>query len=442
MKSLESRLQLSVALSLALFVLIAWYLGQYALHRMMQSFILSRLQHDTEAIVAALRVDPPNLVSLGMDRLTPVYNQPLSGHYFVLQAPGIPPILSRSLWDDSLPVPHLSQGETRLEHRTGPGGQTLLVWAVAYEKKGVPFTLVVAEDVSPLETMLSRYKWLFALVSLVGLLIMLLIQHRVIHLGFQRLRPVLADMRRLERGDAVELTEDVPREIYPLVGKFNALLRIQQERLERSRNVAGNLAHALKTPLNLLLQTVDGPALSDREPARRGMTLEIERIQTLIDRELKKARMAGSGVPGQRFDPHSELPNLVNVLRRAHPDRTLDVLLEVPSGLTVNADREDMLELLGNLLDNAFKWARNRVSCSVEASPGGIEFRIEDDGPGCDEQDLAIILERGVRLDENRPGHGLGLAIAQDIAQLYGNGLRLDRSPTLHGLRAQFFLAA
>ena len=138
--------------------------------------------------------------------------------------------------------------------------------------------------------------------------------------------------------------------------------------------------------------------------------------------------------PGQRVALFDELRDLTGVLHQIHADRPLEVSLEVPADMTVRADREDLLELLGNLLDNAFKWAHGRILVHATADRG-LDLRIEDDGPGVPPEELERLTARGLRLDESQPGHGLGLGIAQDIVAQYGGELRFDRSPALGGLQ-------
>jgi signal transduction histidine kinase len=154
-----------------------------------------------------------------------------------------------------------------------------------------------------------------------------------------------------------------------------------------------------------------------------------------MERELKRARLAGGVSPGRHFDPAADLPALTDLLRRMYQDKGLEIEAEAPRG-TFPADREDMLELLGVLADNACKWAETQVRLTVALGTAGIEIRVEDDGPGCPAPNLANLTQRGVRLDETVGGHGLGLAIAQEIVELYGGELALDRSQVLGGFEA------
>lgn len=161
-----------------------------------------------------------------------------------------------------------------------------------------------------------------------------------------------------------------------------------------------------------------------------------EQIRRLTERELRRSRLSGGGSPGQQFDAAVEMPPLIQALQRLHEGKNLDIQTQnLPDG-SLPLDREDMLELLGNLLDNACKWAERKVRVSIE-QVDGVEIHVEDDGPGVNEALLQQLTERGVRIDEQISGHGLGLAIVKEVTQLYGGRLEFDRSPLMGGLRVR-----
>jgi signal transduction histidine kinase len=209
------------------------------------------------------------------------------------------------------------------------------------------------------------------------------------------------------------------------------------QRLERSRTAAGNLSHAIKGPLGLLRQQLLDPALSVDPQMREALIEQVERLRRLAERQLKRARLAGAGGAGLRFDPGEELPTLARLLGRIHAPKILDIQLDIRTSGPLDVDREDMLELLGNLLDNACKWANGRVRCSLSAEAEALVLSVEDDGPGCSDAEIADITGRGVRLDEEVSGHGLGLAIAKEIVESYRGRIAFGRSSTLGGLCAE-----
>jgi signal transduction histidine kinase len=438
MRSLEARLHAGLTLSLLLLVAGAWWLGHEALHRTADAFVLTRLQHDAEALIGSLAIDARGVRGDGRAAALPVYQRPYSGHYYVVAPPTGEALRSRSLWDWDLALPPLRIGETAHWHAAGPDGQRLLVWGGGYSRDGQVFTLAVAEDIGALEALVTTFERIGIGVALGGLVLMALVQRRVVRQAFARLGPLEADIARLEQGEAGRLTEGVPSEFLPLVHKVNRLLDTYSKRLERSRNAAGNLAHSIKGPLAILSQQIDAQGRRLPPGLAEAMREQVAAIARRLDRELKRARLAGGGGAGRHFDPAAELPALARVLQLLYQDKTLDIRtrVEPAAAAPFPADREDMLELLGVLMDNACKWANARVECRVALAPAALTLRVEDDGPGCPEADLEAIRVRGARLDEAVGGHGLGLAIAGEICALYGGTLDLGRSDALGGFRA------
>ena len=439
MNSLERRLQLGLALSLVLLMGVLWAVGNNSIRGLTEDFVTSRLEHDAESLLMALVMESGEL-SIRWHHITQIYNQPLSGHYYVIRLDDGKLITSRSLWDQTLQTPMLELGEVLRSHAQGPAGQPLLVWSKGFEKLGRQITVAVAEDLSAVQQERDRFMRYFALLAMGGLVLLILVQTLVIRRSFTRLETVREDIHRLEQGKTDKLSEDVPSEILPLVEELNHLLGLLAQRLERSRNALGNLAHALKGPLNLLIQYFDRAQEDDNEPlARYQARNQVERVRQLMERELKRARLAGRGIQSQHFNPHQELPDLLEVLRQVYRERRLDIHCEIEPEVTDFGDREDMLELLGNLLDNACKWAHRRVVCRIQGRED-IVITVEDDGQGLSDQDLDRLTQRGTRLDETVEGYGLGLAIAKDIVKLYAGRMTFDRAAKLGGLQVRINL--
>ncbi len=448
MNSLQSRLQVGLAASVVVLMALLWWAVSSAVQQVGEDMLLSRLERDTESLLAALQFDPVGGVSVTPGRMTSVYQRPFSGYYFIVLSATGDKQYSRSLWDETLGlslVPPLSPGKTHHWQAQGPMEQHLLMRAAAFRKQGQQVTLVVAEDLSPLLASLQRVNWIFAGLAFLVLCLLLLLQGFIVRRSFRPLQQIRQEIKNLQQGAVGELTNEAPAEVRPLVREINHLLTLSVDRLRRSRNALGNLAHALKTPLSVLNQLSQRDELRALPTLSRELQRNTETIGRLMDRELKRARLMGQGAPGKRFSPEEELPVLVDVLQRVYSHKQLDIQWRFQPDSPVQLlmfDRDDMLELLGNLLDNACKWAQQRVLCSLQGDQWNLQLRVEDDGPGCTLEEMSRLTARGVRVDESVSGHGLGLAIVRDIVDLYEGELNFATSPELGGLQVSVVIRA
>ena len=420
---------------MAAFGLLLW-LSAAAVRSVSEAYLLTRLEHDAEALVAALWVNPAGQVRLREGRVTPIYQQPLSGHYFEFALADGSRLRARSLWDEGLDLPPVAVGTVRVERRPGPAGQSLLVRTAGYARDDLVFSLAVAEDLAPMEAQIRRFQQLALAVLGAALVLVVLIQRWVLRRGFRTVDRVRAQLRAVSEGQRERLDFMGPVEIRPLSTEINRLLEQVRQRLQRSRQALGNLAHGLKSPLTLVTRELDRLPLPAADRDR--ITGQLERLGQLVERELKRARFAGEGA-GQRFDPAQDIPDLAEAVGRLHQDRGVRVEIGRLDAGSVPFDREDILELLGNLLDNACKWARERVVIEM-IRDDDVVFRVCDDGPGIAVDDRARLLRRGVRLDEQEPGHGLGLAIVRELVEGYGGSLTLDEAAGLGGLEVRVVL--
>lgn len=439
MNSIERKLQFSLSLSILLLMLVLGWLLFVIVQQLTDSFISSRLKHDAESILSSLTIDTDGKIQIKSTQDSGIYHQPFSGHYYIVLTSNQPALHSRSLWDSTIDIKPLNAGEEQQWHIEGPANQTLLVWSGGYSKQNNNITIAMAEDLSPLRQQLFFYSSAFAGITVVFLGVLLIAQRSIVRHSFQTLNTISNELRQLEQGTARQLAQDAPLEVQPLVTEVNRLITLMDQRLQRSRNALGNLAHALKGPLNLITQICDNEKLKQYPDIRNELLQHTKMLQQLIDHELKRARLAGSGGSGQYFYPHQELPSLEKLLLRLYEHKSLQIQHDYPKHALGDTDRDDMLELLGNLLDNACKWAKHKVIYSIEQDHA-IHITVEDDGPGCNDEQLQTLTQRGVRLDESMPGHGLGLAIVKDIVKLYGGNLHFDRSPGLGGLRVNIVL--
>lgn len=424
MSSLRNRLSFGLIVSLMVLLLAQWWLSSKAIENLLEKQLLDQLQQDSEALLAGVEFDATGALALSTSGLVPAYQQPYSGTYFALQHQA-DVRYSRSLWDADFSVPTPSGSEVFTTRQPGPDSQYLLVHARNYEKDNQQFTIAMARDITPLRNNLAQYQLANAGFSALFLLALVLIQRWIVINTLKPLSGVQAALARLQQGEITQLEFQGPDEIKPLVVELNRLLTAIDQRLKRSREGMGNLAHALKTRLARLSQLSDE---SDRKHfVQEVQTLTVE-VARLIDRETARVRVVGDLRPGQRVDLLEILNALVGSCKALYRDKALNFVVQVPHGATLLGDREDLFELFGNLIDNASKWANTQVFISLQ----GTTVEISDDGPGCPPGMLAEITQRGFRADENTPGSGLGLAIAQDIAGTYGAALEFaNNSPGL-----------
>jgi signal transduction histidine kinase len=233
-----------------------------------------------------------------------------------------------------------------------------------------------------------------------------------------------------------------PAEVQPLVNDLNALLEHREQAVKRAVARAGDLAHGLKTPLAVLSQEAERAAANGQQELAQAVSQQVERMRRQVESHLAHARAAASGAtPGARCQVAESAEGLARTMLRLHADGGLAIDVRVPAAHSVRCQREDLDEMLGNLLDNACKWGRSRVSIESAAGPQSMVITVDDDGPGLDPSMREVVLQRGVRADEAAPGSGFGLAIVRDLADLYGGSITLDCSPD-GGLRAQLTLPA
>lgn len=419
----------------------------------------ARLEAWLHALVASVRTGPDGSVSLARGLGDPRFDQVFSGLYWQIEAEGRVVAASRSLWDARLALPDESE-RARAERSDTGGASVLRGWvegprhqrlrvvaerivlpSPALPDSGAALRAAIAADGEETRRAIARFDVLLA--TALGLLAAGLAAAVVVQVrfGLRPLSRLASALDTVRSGEQQRLPDDGPRELAPLVGSLNALLDDESERLRRARAQAGNLAHALRTPLSLLALDADAVPGEAGEALRR----RLADVRAEIEQRMARAAIAGPlAVRGARTALAEVAEGIAGTLRRLYPERTIEI--EIPEGLAFRGDREDLVEVLGNLLENACKWARQRVRITAEggadaAAADRLLLRVDDDGPGMGVEAAARAAGRGVRLDERAPGAGLGLSIVSDIAAAHGGSLRLATSP-LGGLRAEVVLPA
>ncbi|MHC2144754.1 sensor histidine kinase [Pseudomonas fluorescens] len=434
MKSIQARLSLGL---IAVLVLVGLALAQLSLWLFevgLQRYLETGLRKESENLLIAL-VRGQSGLELDERRLSSAYQRPFSGYYFRIDFDG-GSWRSRSLWDLDMPAPASSGLHTDLQ--LGPENQQLLVLRSDYRRFGQPISISVAQDYTPVRDQFRRMQQIGLGLGLVALILVLVLQRITVTRSLRPLERVRGQIAQLQQGKRSQLDTQVPSELEPLVAQINHLLAHTEDSLRRSRNALGNLGHALKTPLAVLLSLASSEQLKDAPQVRVQLREQLQQIQQRLSRELNRARLAGDALPGAQFDCDAELPGLLSTLGMIHGEG-LELSQRVPPGLLLPWDREDLLELLGNLLDNACKWADSEVRLTIEEQAERYQLVIDDDGPGIPESDRQQVLERGTRLDEQVDGHGLGLGIVRDIVEVWGGQMTLQDSP-LGGLRVSIAL--
>jgi signal transduction histidine kinase len=452
--SIRWRLLIATMLVLACTLLASgWVLAGLFEQHVMRQFQSSLVQH-LDQLTARLDLDSQGRLQLNDQAMTdPRWQQPYSGLYWQLQSrhvtQGEPTDQqrSRSLWDAQLSIilDDIETGALHWHQQTGPKNQALLVVERRIRWETMPqyeIRCLVAEDLATIEQSLVEFNTVLtsSLAFLYGMLI--LAAWAQVAVALRPLRKLQHAVRAVSNGEQPRLQGAFPREVQTLVQGFNTVLDRNDALIERARLQAGNLAHALKTPLTILEQ-----ASHNAEPHAAPEWTDTVREQVgiarkYIDWHLKRARMAATvDRPGQKTALRPLVQGLIRVLERVYHEKYLQwILPPTDPELYVAVEAQDLQEILGNLLDNAGKWATGEVriawalDCTHNPSQQ-VRIEIEDDGPGIEANQLKLALQRGQRLDESTPGSGLGLAIVRDLVQSYGGSLQLGTAK-MGGLRA------
>lgn len=435
--------QLVVAVAVPL--LLSFALTTVVLDRIFRDSAMSalreRLEQEIVSLVTAAELNEAARMDLQLLDPESRLSRRRSGQYAAVRAAN-----GRDLWTSpslaGLPVnfgPPVAKGQVSFFTTTLADGTVLGILNRGLEWNYAPgnnaeLVFSVAEDMSGQESRLSHFRR--QLIAWFGGLAILLLAV----LG-GLLRRVLRPVRRLEQeiaevdsGQRAHLGDNYPRELAGVARSLNALLGSEQRRIRRYRDTLGNLAHSLKTPLAVIRT-----ALAGGGAPRASVDQEIDRIAQIVDRQLQRAAMSGGATLGQAAVPVAAvIAELRAAMRKVHARKDLVIEADVASDAGFVGDRGDLLELLGNLLDNACKWCRStvRVQARLDAvlpTARCLTIKVEDDGPGIAPDNRRRVLDRGVRADERAPGHGLGLAMVADTVALYGGELLISESPALQG---------
>jgi len=434
-------LRLRLIVAATLWCVIGLAVGGYVLSTLFADYVNRNLDNRLVTLLEAVVAGSGSIVEGQVSLLRPPsdarFEQPYSGLYWQIDGAAGPVGRSRSLWDQALPT---AASLPLLRDVAGPNDQRLRVAArwLTLPQVADRHLFQLAADRAESEAEVARFNrllaWGLGAIGL-GLLLALVLQVRLALRPLDAMRRTLADIRA---GRAARLDGDFPTEVAPLAGELNALLAHNDSVLERARTQAGNLAHALKTPLAILTNEASAAG----GPLAELVARQADDMRRQVDRQLARARAAGAaGTLRGRTEPAPVIDGLLRAMARLHAGRDLQLDSDCADAPAFAGERQDLEEMLGNLLDNACKWARRRVHIAARRDGDRLCITVDDDGPGLEPAQRTAVMQRGIRLDENRPGSGLGLSIVVDLAELHDGDLILEQAPP-GGLRARLDLPA
>lgn len=378
----------------------------------------------------------------------PIFTIPFSGWYWQikpLKGSERPLYISDSLLDQQLDLPSREgvapdDTLTRRSYAPGPDDQNLRIVEREIRPGGsdtAGYSYAVAGNAAEIDSDLAEFTTMLILALAILGFGLVLATYFQVRFGLLPLRAIRHDLAAIRSGDAESLEGELPDEIRPLQTELNALIQSNRDVVDRARTHVGNLAHALKTPLSVISNEArsHGGLLSDK------VVEQAEIMRTQITHHLDRARVAArSGVIGDVTDVAPVLEALKRALDRIYGERGIKLEVHASPDLKFQGEKQDLEEMAGNLMDNACKWAKARVSVAADSGPGeSLTVTVDDDGPGLTKAERERAVKRGQRLDESKPGSGLGLSIVADLAHLYKGRFELEPSPN-GGLRARLTL--
>ncbi|HEX7782182.1 MAG TPA: HAMP domain-containing sensor histidine kinase [Sphingobium sp.] len=392
------------------------------------------------AMIASAEIGPDGEVLFNRAPADQRFLEPNSGLYYQISAAGHEDWRSRSLWDRALKVnpAHIDRDFHAYNSKQFPGEDLrVMERTIILPGSQSRWTFMVAQARSSLDDQIAALRsTLFESFALLALGLIFLAGVQTVY-GLLPLRKVRKEIVRMRGGKQSRVTEPMPAEVLPMVEELNALLAHNERQAEEARTHAGNLAHALKTPLTVIMNaaTAQSPDLGDT------VIREATTMRRQVDHHLARARAVGRrGAAQSRAEVWPSLQAVERAVGRLYPDARID--MDGDKEASVRVERQDLDELLGNLIENAAKYGGGSVFATVMPGDDMVEIWVEDDGAGIPAADRTRIFDRGARLDSGKPGTGLGLAIVRDVAEIYGGSVTLDESEDLGGLMVRLRLPA
>jgi two-component system sensor histidine kinase PhoQ len=436
--SIHQRLLLAASLVLTAFFGLTGLALDSAFRSAAEEALASKLYSSVYALLAAAEEDDQGRLNMPAVLTDPRFNRPDSGLYAQVMGSEVDyHWRSGSAVGQGLSFPQsVTAGDAKMERKERPNGDAVMrlsfgvVWE-DFEGRELSYTLVVAEDLGPLNDQVSifRNRLLFWLGG--AALLLLLVQGLVLRWGLSPLRDVAEAVTDIESGEAQQLQGDYPQELTPLTSNINSLIHHASARQQRYRDSLGDLAHSLKTPL-AILQSLGDRADPVGETDQQLLNEQVARMNQIVGHQLQRAAASGRTSLSSLLPVKPVVERIADSLGKVYAEKKIDWQLNVPDEIRFQGDEADLMEMLGNLMENACKYGAGRIRVSGVMDEA-LLLKVEDDGPGISDNQAADVLQRGHRADQRSPGQGIGLAVVADIVRAYKGNLSIGRSTILGG---------
>ncbi|MFZ5592889.1 MAG: ATP-binding protein [Pseudomonadota bacterium] len=438
MLSLNTRLLFAGSVVLAGFLGLTGFTLDKAFRDSAEAAMRDRLQGDIYALLAAAELNKEGVMTVTEQLPEKRFSVPGSGIYGQIAShDGKQVLRSPSMADLEIPFTlGLAMSTSRFERLTASDGTPLyaLSFGLSWKVKGKPrgFTFSVAENRRSLEVQVHSFRrslwgWLGGVAVL-----LLVVQGSILRWGLAPLRRAAADLGAIEAGQATQLQGRYPKELRGLTDNLNALITSGQGQLERYRHTLGDLAHSLKTPLAVVRGAVEKEG--SVEELRRTVQEQIDRMTQIVEYQLQRAAASGRTALSAPIPVADVAQRIAASLNKVYADKGVSCHIQANADAVFHGDESDLMEFLGNLMDNAYKWCRGQVAVTARSLTDtfhrrpGLELMVEDNGPGISPENVDLVLQRGARADETISGHGIGLAVVRDILRVYDGVLEVGKS--------------
>jgi two-component system sensor histidine kinase PhoQ len=426
--SLNLRIILSATLVLVIFITLTAVTLDRAFVDSTESALRDKLTSQLYALMAAAEVEDEGLL-MPSDQLDALLGLPSSGVYaHVTDQSGQTLWQSSSSIDAEPPQPITLKGGEKSFKKLTTKNEDYYTFAYGVdwstETKATSLTFNIATDLQSFDKQIMQYRktlwgWLIAMA-----LLLLLSQMIILRWGLSPLRKVAIELNKIETGIQENIKDSYPLEIERLTGNINILLEQERKQKTRYRNALADLAHSLKTPLAVLQSGLSNKTENSDDSAQE----QITRMNSIVEYQLQRAATAGAASIGNAVEVGLLVGRLLDSLYKVYRDKDIIVNTSIEEALVFKGDEGDLMEVLGNLLDNAFKWADKTIEIEACSDNKKLSISVSDDGPGIAKDKSNELLQRGVRADQQTPGHGIGLSIVLNIVKAYNGSLTINKS--------------